>query len=69
MEKLGDNKTSFTLTKDSKSQNYIKYMDMMHHYILELVEKGKLGVEWIHGSSMLVNGLTKALLTGFFEKG
>lgn len=30
---LKNNKTSFTLIKNLKSQNQIKYIDMIHHYI------------------------------------
>lgn len=30
---LRDNKTSLTLTKDSKSQNYTKHIDVIYHYI------------------------------------
>lgn len=30
---LRNNETNFILTKDSESQNHIKYIDMIHHYI------------------------------------
>lgn len=68
MEMLGDNETSLTLTKDHESQYRTKHIDVMHHHIRELVEEGELGIEWIHSSSMLADGLTKALPAGPFKK-
>lgn len=65
---LGDNKTSLTLTKNSESQNRIKHIDVMHHHVRDLVEDGKLGIYWIQSSSMLADGLTKALPAGPFKK-
>lgn len=68
MEILSDNKMSFILTKDSKSQNCIKYIDIIYYHIQELITNGKLGIEWIFSSLILANGLTKALPTGFFKR-
>lgn len=45
IEMLGDNKTSFTLTKDPESQNYKKYIDVMYHYVRRLVEDRELGIK------------------------
>lgn len=45
MEMLKDNKTSLTLTKDLKSQNCIKHIDMIHNYIQRLVKNKKLEIE------------------------
>ena len=42
---LGNNKTSFILSKDSESQNRTQYIDIIHHHILGLVEDGKLGIK------------------------
>lgn len=42
---LSDNKTSFTLTKNPKSQNCIKHINVMHYHIQELVENGELAIE------------------------
>ena len=44
---LGDNETSLTLPKDLKSQNGIKYINVIHHHIRELVDDGELEIEWI----------------------
>ena len=68
MEMLGDNKTSLTLTKDSKSQNRTKHIYVMHHHVQGLVKKGELGIEWIPSLSMLADGITKAFITRLFKK-
>lgn len=68
IEILGDNKMSFTLTKDSKSQNRTKYIDIIYHHIQWLMADRKLGIKWIFSSLILANGLTKALPTGFFKR-
>lgn len=39
-----DNKTSFTLTRDPKSQNCIKLINIMHQQIEKLVEDKELDV-------------------------
>lgn len=68
MEILDDNKTTLTLTKDPKSQNYIKYIDVIHHYVQKLVENRKLGMEWISNSLILADGLMKVLPSGLFKR-
>ena len=68
MEMLGDNEISLTLTKDPESQNRTKHIDVMHHYVRELVENGELAIEWISSSNMLADGLTKALPIGPFKR-
>lgn len=45
MKMLEDNKTSFTLTKDPKSQNHRKHINVMYHHIRKLVEKRELRIE------------------------
>lgn len=68
MEMFGDNKTSFMLTKISKSQNYTKHINIMHYRIYELVDNRKLEINWIYNSLILVDGLTKALPTRLFKR-
>lgn len=41
---LNNNETSLTLTKDLKSQNQTKYIDIIHHHICKLVEDRKLAI-------------------------
>lgn len=42
---LGDNETSFMLTKDLKIQNCTKYIDVIYHHILKLMDDGELEIE------------------------
>lgn len=35
---LRDNKTSLTLTKNPESQNWTKYINIMHYHIQKLVK-------------------------------
>ena len=68
MEMLSDNETSFMLTKDPESQNHTKHIDVIHHYVRELVENRELAIEWISNSNMLADGLTKALPAEPFKR-
>ena len=65
---LGDNETSLTLTKNPKSQNRTKHIDVMHYHVRGLVEDGELAIDWIKSSAILADGLTKALLAAPFKK-
>lgn len=42
MNILGDNKTSFILTKVPKSQNQIKHFNIIYHHIRKQIEDKKL---------------------------
>ena len=64
----GDNEMSIALTKHVESQNCTKNIDVQHHYIQKLVNKGELTVKWILGSEMLADSMTKALPTETFRK-
>lgn len=68
MKMLRDNETSLTLTKNLKSQNYKKNINVIHYHIQILVNDRKLKIKWIQSESMLANRLTKALLAGLFKK-
>lgn len=65
---LGNNKISFTLTKDPKSQNCTKHINIMHHHVQGLVEEGELKIKWIPSLSILADGFMKALLVESFKK-
>ena len=68
MEMLSNNETSLTLTKDLESQNRTNHIDVMYHHMRGFVEDGELGIEWIPSSSMLADGLMKALLARPFKR-
>lgn len=68
MRILKNNKTSLTLIRDPKSQNRIKYIDVIHYYIQRLVEDRELAIDLIASSTMLANSLTKVLLIAIFRR-
>ena len=45
MKMFGDNKMSLTLTKNPKSQNQTKHINVMHYFVHKLVENIKLAIE------------------------
>ena len=46
----------------------MKHIDVMHHHVRELVENGKLKIEWVPNSSMLAGDLTKSLPMALFKR-
>ena len=64
----GDNEMSIALTKNTENQHWTKHIDVQHHYIRELVNKKELTIEWISGSKMLANRMTKVLPAKTFKK-
>ena len=65
---LGDNKTSLTFIKDSENQNYIKYIDVIHHHIHGLTKDEEISIESISIIDMFVNGLTNFLFARSFKR-
>lgn len=63
-----DNKTSFTLIKNPKSQNYTEHINVMYYHIEGLIKQKKLKIKQISNLSILANGLTKTLFVRFFKK-
>ena len=45
MKMLSDNKISFTLMKDLKDQNWIKYIDVIYHNVCGLVEDKEFDIK------------------------
>lgn len=56
------------MTKNAESQHWTKYIDVQYHYIRELVNERKLTIEWIPGSKILADEMTKTLPTETFRK-
>lgn len=67
MNMLGNNKISCTLIHDPKSQNRIKQIDIMYQHIINLIEEGKLALDYISNAMISTNGFTKALHIGLFK--
>lgn len=68
MKMLSDNEISLTLTKNPKSQNQTKYIDVMYYYIHKLINDRELAIEWIKKPAMLADGLIKTFSIGSFKK-
>lgn len=68
MKMLSDNEISLTLTKNPKSQNQTKYIDVIYHYIHKLINDRELAIEQIKKSAMLADGLIKTFPIGSFKK-
>lgn len=68
MNMLEDNGMSLILTRDPKSQNQIKYINVIYYHVRKLVEKKELLVKQVLSAKMLVNGLMKTLLAKPFRK-
>lgn len=64
----GNNETSIIFTKNAETQARIKYIDMQHHYICELVADREVEIKWICSTSMLVDRFTKALSADSFKR-
>ena len=59
---LKDNKISFLLTKNVKSQVLTKNIDIIYYYIYGLMKEEKIYIESIFGLLILVDRLIKVLL-------
>ena len=64
----GDNQGAIALTKNPHLHERSKHIDVCYHYIRDLVEKGKLGVEYVPTSEMPADGFTKPLARVAFER-
>lgn len=65
---LNNNKINLILIKDSKSQNQIKHINIIHHYICKLVKDKKLAINWIKRYTIFADSLTKTFFTTSFKK-
>lgn len=63
-----NNKTSLTLTKNPKSQNKTKYINVIHHYIQGLVENRKLAINQVASSAIFADSFTKVIFVIAFKK-
>lgn len=68
MRMLGDNKTTLTLTKDFKSQNQAKHINIMQYHVRALVEDRELAINLIASFAMIADSFTKILPVALFTK-
>lgn len=59
---------SFALTKNMKSQYYIKYINIQYYYIKKLINKKEFIIKQIPRSEILANKMIKKFLIKIFRK-
>jgi hypothetical protein len=65
---IGDNQGVLALVKNPHLHERSKHIDVCHHYIRDLAEKGKLDITYIPTADMVADGLTKPLARVAFER-
>lgn len=58
---LSDIESSILLTINAESQNRIKHINVIHHFMRKIVEDRKLEINWVAGPAMLADALPKSL--------
>ncbi len=64
----GDNQGAIALTKNPYLHKRSKHIDVCHHYVRDLAEKGRLVVEYIPTADMVADGMTKPLARVAFDR-
>jgi hypothetical protein len=64
----GDNQKSLGLANKTQSQNRTKHIDVQHHYVQGVIERGEIAMSWVPTGEMLADGFTKALSSPTFEQ-
>jgi hypothetical protein len=57
----GDNRGAIALTKNTRDHGKVKHIDIRHHYICELLESGKIAIEYVPSAENLADLFTKPL--------
>ena len=65
---LGDNQGALALVKNPYLYERLKHINICHHYIRDLEEKGKLNINYILTSNIVVDGMTKPLRKTAFKR-
>lgn len=68
MKMPDNNEINFILTKNFKSQNPIKYINIIYHHMCKMMEDRKLAIKQIKSSAILADGLIKAFFAATFKK-
>jgi len=56
-----DNQSAITLSQNPKYHSRMKHVEMQHHYIREIMAKGKVNVIYCAIENMVVDIMTKSL--------
>lgn len=58
---LGNNKCNIRMMKNDKFYNYLKYINIQHYFIRELVKKNEISINYINTKKILVDNFRKVL--------
>lgn len=61
VQMYGDNQGALALVKNPHLHERSKHIDICHHFVRDLAEKGRLVIDYIPTSEMIADGLTKPL--------
>jgi hypothetical protein len=68
VQMYGDNQGALALVKNPHLHERSKHIDICYHFIRDLVEQGKLKVDYIPTYDMVADGMTKPLQRVAFDK-
>ena len=68
VQMYGDNQGALALVKNPQLHERSKHIDISHHYIRDLAEKGRLEITYIPTVDMIADGMTKPLPRVAHEK-
>jgi hypothetical protein len=68
VQMYGDNQGAIALAKNPHLHERSKHIDISYHFIRDLVEKGRVSIEYIPTEDMIADGMTKPLQRVKFER-
>ena len=68
VETRGDNQEALVLVKNPHLYEYLKHINIAHHYICNLQEKNCIYTDYISIDEIVADRLTKLLVKPEFEK-
>ena len=64
---FGDNQGAIALARNPHFHARTKHIDIQHHYVREVVEAGKVDIQFVPTTKQVADGLTKPLPRVAFE--
>jgi hypothetical protein len=64
----GDNQGAIALAKNPHLHERSRHIDISYHYIRDLVQKGRVKIDYIPTAEMIADGFTKPLERTAFDK-
>jgi hypothetical protein len=68
VQMLADNQGAIALAKNPHLHERSRHIDICHHYIRDLVQRGRVKIKYIPTAEMVADGFTKPLERTAFEK-